>query len=246
MGLFGLRDPPSAGHRAPLVARPDHESYCRNFTQDLPGLLSREISRHHDQVIDHYRALFRQHSWLTDSLCWTVVQPLDEGIALDDLLWRLNSGRDPEERVMDDPMEVAMDEDLALLYVFEGDGAYGFLEGRFGDSLPDELLAALSEDARVWTTSWGFNRTSTIAYAGGGRIRARIDNYVRGQQIDDVPEIFADFPVMLDGLDREDLVGRQSAAFAFIEMATGVGVEGDRLDGEGCRVIVLDTPALWP
>lgn len=41
-------------------------------------------------------------------------------------------------------------------------------------------------------------------------------------------------------------MGRQSAALAFIEMATGVGVEGDRLDGEKCPVIVLDTPALWP
>ncbi|MEU7884241.1 hypothetical protein AB0B54_01955 [Microbispora bryophytorum] len=197
-------------------------------------------------MIDYYRALFERHQWLTDSLCWTVVQPLDEGITLDDLLWLLNSGHDPEERTMDHPMEVAMDEDLTLLYVFEGDGAYGFLEGGYGYPVSDELLSALSEDARVWTTSWQFNGTSTIAYAGGGRVRARIRNYVLGDQIDEetTPDVFTGFHAMLDDLDRQDFDGRRSAAFAFIETATGVGVESDRLDGEGCPVIVLDTPAI--
>jgi hypothetical protein len=197
-------------------------------------------------VIHDYRTLFERHQWLKDSLCWTVVQPLDEEVALDDLLWRLNRGHDPEERIMDYPMEVAMDEDLTLLYVFEGDGAYGFLECRYGNPLSDELLSTLSEDARVWTTSWQFNGTSTISYAGGGRVQARIRNYVLGDQIDEetTPDVFTGFHVMLDDLDRQDFDGRRSAAFAFIEAATGVGVESDRLDGEGCPVIVLDTPAI--
>ncbi|UBU12505.1 hypothetical protein [Nonomuraea gerenzanensis] len=195
--------------------------------------------------MDHYRALFERHQWLKDALCWTVVQPLDEGITRDDLLWRLNSGHDPEERILDHPMEVAMDEDLLLLYVFESDGAYGFLEGRYGYPLSDELLSALSESGRVWTTSWQFNGTSTISYAGGGRVQARIRNYVLGDRIDEetVSDVFTDFQVMLDDLDRRDFDGRRSAAFAFIETVTGVGVASDRLDGAGCPVIVLDAPA---
>ncbi len=202
--------------------------------------------RHDDHVIDHYRALFERHQWLKDSLCWTVVQPLDEGITLDDLLWRLNGGHDPEERTMDYPMEVAMNEDLTLLYVFEGDGAYGFLECRYGDPLSEELLSKLSEDARVWTTSWQFNGTSTIAYAGGGRVRARIRNYVLGDQVEEetAPGVFTGFHAMLDDLDGQDFDGKRSAAFAFIEAAAGVGVESDRLDGEEKSVIVLDTPAI--
>ena len=139
-----------------------------------------------------------------------------------------------------------MNEDLTLLYVFEGDGAYGFLECRYGYPLSDELLSTLSEDARVWTTSWQFNGTSTISYAGGGRVQARIRNYVLGDQIDEeiTPDVFTDFHAMLDDLDHQDFDGRRSAAFAFIETAAGVGVESDRLDGEGCPVIVLDTPAI--
>ncbi|MEV4804359.1 hypothetical protein AB0K18_30525 [Nonomuraea sp. NPDC049421] len=97
----------------------------------------------------------------------------------------------------------------------------------------------------MWTTSWQFNGTSTLACAGGGRVRARIGNYVFGDRIDNAPDVFTDFPVMLDALDDGDFDGRRCAAFAFIETATGVAVEGDRLDGEGCPVIVLDAPAIY-
>ncbi|MFG1972859.1 hypothetical protein ACGFJC_26330 [Nonomuraea fuscirosea] len=107
-------------------------------------------------MLDHYRALFRRYPWLADSACWTVVQPFDDELTPDDLLWRLNGGRDPEERTLDHPMETVLDE--------------------------------------------------------------------------------------LDDLDPEDFDGRRATALAFIEAATGVGIEIDRLDGEQTTVIVLDDP----
>lgn len=66
-------------------------------------------------MIDHYRALFQQHAWLADSLCWTVMQPLDEGIALDDLLWRRRPG-------VDDVMGVQPDIDDRLRGWWQGSG----------------------------------------------------------------------------------------------------------------------------
>jgi hypothetical protein len=200
--------------------------------------------RHHDHVLDHYRALFRRYPWLADSACWTVVQPFDDELTPDDLLWRLNGGRDPEERTLDHPMETALDEDLPMLYVFEGDGGYGFLECQYGRPLPDELLRTLSEDARVWTTSWSVNGASTMCCAGGGKIQAQIWNYVLADRIDEegAPDVLADFRAMLDDLAPEDFDGRRATALAFIEAATGVGIEIDRLDGEQTTVIVLDDP----
>ncbi|MEV5892580.1 hypothetical protein [Nonomuraea fuscirosea] len=195
-------------------------------------------------MLDHYRALFERHPWLADSACWTVVQPFDDEMTPDDLLWRMNGGRDPEERTLDHPMETALDEDLTMLYVFEGDGGYGFLECRYGHPPSDELLRTLSEDARVWTTSWQVNGASTICCAGGGKIQAEIWNYVLGDRIDEegASDILADFRAMLDALDREDFDGRRATALAFIEAATGVGIEIDGLDGEQKTVIVLDHP----
>ncbi len=195
---------------------------------------------HDDHVLDHYRALFKWHQWLTD----TVVQPFDDEMTPDDLLWRMNGGRDPEELTVDHPMELALNEDLTLLFVFEGDGGYGFLECTYGDPPSDELLRTLSEDARVWTTSWQVNGTSTIRCAAGGRIQSSIWNYVLGERIDEepAPDVFADFHVMLDALDREDFDGRRATALAFIEAATGVGIEIDWLDGEQTTVTVLDNP----
>ena len=43
---------------------------------------------HNDHVIDYHRGFFERHQWLEDGLSWTVVQPLDEEIMLDDLLRR--------------------------------------------------------------------------------------------------------------------------------------------------------------
>ncbi|MEU8403786.1 hypothetical protein AB0C28_52165 [Nonomuraea sp. NPDC048892] len=136
-------------------------------------------------MLDHYRALFKRHQWLTDGACWTVVQPFDDEMTPDDLLWRMNGGRDPEELTVDHPMELALNEDLTLLFVFEGDGGYGFLECTYGDPPSDELLRTL---------------------------------------------------------DREDFDGRRATALAFIEAATGVGIEIDWLDGEQTTVTVLDNP----
>ncbi|MEV0308502.1 hypothetical protein [Nonomuraea fuscirosea] len=146
-------------------------------------------------MLDHYRALFRRYPWLADSACWTVVQPFDDELTPDDLLWRLNGGRDPEERTLDHPMETALDEDLTMLYVFEGDGGYGFLECQYGRPLSGELLRTLSEDARVWTTSWSVNGASTMCCAGGGKIQAQIWNHVLGDRIDEegAPDVLADF-----------------------------------------------------
>ncbi|WP_181448610.1 hypothetical protein [Nonomuraea aridisoli] len=46
-------------------------------------------------MIDHYRRLFQQQQWFEEALCWIVVLPFDEETTADDLLWRLNGGRDP-------------------------------------------------------------------------------------------------------------------------------------------------------
>ncbi|WP_240809199.1 hypothetical protein [Microbispora catharanthi] len=76
-------------------------------------------------MIDHYRNLFNKQQWLEDGLCWTVVQPLNEEITVSDLLWRLNGGRDPEERIMEYPVEEAGEHFLPVLFVYEGEGAWG-------------------------------------------------------------------------------------------------------------------------
>ncbi|MCK2221068.1 hypothetical protein MF672_045795 [Actinomadura sp. ATCC 31491] len=127
-------------------------------------------------MIDYYRDLMRRYGWLEHGLRWIVVQPLDEELTRDDLLWRLNGGRDPERRVVPHPVEASANEDGALVFVVEGDGAWGFLDFT-GSTVPDELLAKLSAGARVWCTVWTFNRHDSLCYAAGGRVRARMSEF---------------------------------------------------------------------
>ncbi|MFG1619325.1 hypothetical protein ACGFI3_41780 [Nonomuraea wenchangensis] len=193
-------------------------------------------------MIDHYRNLFNQQQWFEDGLCWTVVQPLDEEITVGDLLWRLNGGRDPEERIMEYPREDAGEEFLPVLFIYEGEGAWGFLEFAYGFATPDYILTELSKESRVWMTTWHFNGGYTILYAAEGKIRARMRNFIFAEHTiqEGDPSILAEFRAMLDRLDPEDYRGKRSAAFAFIEASTGMGIEAEWLDVEEAPVIILD------
>ncbi|MFD1937544.1 MULTISPECIES: hypothetical protein [Nonomuraea] len=195
-------------------------------------------------MIDHYRNLFEWHQWLEDALSWTVVQPLDEELTVDDLLWRLNGGRDPEQRTMAYPTEAAFDEDQPVLFAFEGEGAWGFLEFTYGYGIPDHVLTELSKESRVWMTTWHFNGGYTILYAADGKIRARMRDFIFVEHAFEHgdPSILADFRALLDSLGAEDYRGKRSAAFAFIEAATSLRLEKEWLDVEEAPVIVLDNP----
>ncbi|TYB45140.1 hypothetical protein FXF51_60165 [Nonomuraea sp. PA05] len=193
-------------------------------------------------MIDHYRSLFDRHQWLENALCWTVVQPLDEEISVDVLLRRLNGGRDPHRRIMEYPTEEPWSEDLPVLFAFEDERTYGFLEFSYGYALADHILAGLSKASRVWMTTWHTFGGYTILHAADGEIKARMVDFVfaehRVQQGDS--SILADFLPMLDSLESEDYRGKLSAAFAFIERSTGMRLESDWLDVEEAPVIILD------
>ncbi|MEU8320648.1 hypothetical protein AB0C33_20020 [Nonomuraea sp. NPDC048881] len=193
-------------------------------------------------MIDHYRNLFSQQQYFEEALCWTVVQPRDEEITVDDLLRWLNGGRDPEKRIMEYPTEEAGEEDMPVLFVYQGEGAWGFLEFSHGFATPDHILSELSKESRVWMTTWHFNGGYTILYAADGKIRAWMRDFIFAEhtvQKGD-PGILAEFRAMLDNLDPEDYRGKRSAAFAFIEASTGLGIESEWLDVEEAPVIVLD------
>jgi hypothetical protein len=200
--------------------------------------------RHNDHVIDHYRSLFNRYQWLEDALCWTVVQPLDEEITVDDLLWRLNGGRAPEQRIMAYPTEEAYEENRPVLFVFKGQGTWGFLELAYGFATPDHILTELSKQSRVWMTTWHFNGGYTILYAADGEIRAWMRDFIFTEHRIEHGDsnILADFRAVLDSLDPEDYRGKRSAAFAFIEAATGMSLRGEWLDVEDAPVVVLDNP----
>ncbi|WP_043639035.1 hypothetical protein [Nonomuraea candida] len=200
-------------------------------------------------MIDHYREVFRRVGWL-DALCWVVVQPLDEEPGIDDVLWRLNGlwglngGRDPERRVMAYPPEEALEADAPVLFVFEDDGGWGLLEFTSGHALPEPVVGAISERARVWMASWRVNGGHTVLYAAGGRIRARMRDFVFGErrEEDGDPAVLAGLRAMLDGLDSGDFDGRCAAALAFIEQAAGVGFDAGEVTAENAPVVVLGTP----
>ncbi|MFC6577017.1 hypothetical protein [Planomonospora parontospora] len=195
-------------------------------------------------MIDYYRSLFDQHGYLENGLCWTVVQPLNEEITTDDLLRRLNGGRDPEHRIMEYPTEEAFMEDLPVLFVFKGEGTWGFLEFSYGFGLSDRVLTELSKESRVWMTTWHFKGGYTILYAADGEIRARMRDFIFTEHAIEQgdPSILADFRTMLDNLDPEDYSGKLSAAFAFVEAATGMRLESEWLDVEEAPVVILDNP----
>ncbi|ACZ91276.1 hypothetical protein [Streptosporangium roseum] len=216
-------------------------TYARWAAHRNPGNLSH---RHNDHVIDHYRDLFECHQWLESGLCWIVVQPLNEEITVDDLLWRLNGGRDPEQRTMAYPTEEAIEEFQPVLFVFEDEGAWGFLEFTYGMAPSDRALTELSKESRVWMTTWHFKGGYTILYAADGKIRARMRDFIFTEHIteDGDPSVLADFRAMLDSLGPQDYRGKYSAAFAFIEAATGMGLESEWLDVEDAPVVILDNP----
>ncbi|SDM61707.1 hypothetical protein SAMN05421869_14938 [Nonomuraea jiangxiensis] len=195
------------------------------------------------QVIDHYRDVLRRVAWL-DALCWIVVQPLGEHLGLDDVLWRVNGGRDPEQRVMAYPPEEALEAEEPVLFAFEGDGAWGLLEFTYGYGLSDQVLATVSEGARVWMASWRVTGGHTVVYAADGRIRARMWEFVFGdrREEDGDPSALAGLRTLLDGLARDDFDGKRAAVFAFTEQTTGVGFDADQLLAENAPVIVLDVP----
>ncbi|GAA3442362.1 hypothetical protein [Planomonospora venezuelensis] len=195
-------------------------------------------------MIDYYRDFFEQHQWLEDGLSWTVVQPLNEEITPGDLLRRMNGGRDPEQRTMEYPREEAMDEDRPVLLVSEGEGTWGFLELAYGFGLSDRVLMELSEESRVWMVTWHFNGGYTVLYAAGGEIRARMRDFIFTEHIFEQgdPNVLAGFRTMLDSLGPEDYSGKRSAAFAFIEAATGMRIEAGWPDVEDAPVVILDNP----
>ncbi|QYC38916.1 hypothetical protein Nocox_06445 [Nonomuraea coxensis DSM 45129] len=193
-------------------------------------------------MIDYYRDLLRRHAWLEESLCWLVVQPLDEDLTRDDVLWRLNGGRDPEQRIVPDPVDANANMDGELIFAFEGDGAWGFLDWS-GVPASDEIVAALSEDCRVWLTSWNFSGQSTLLYAAGGRIRTRVHRFHFARHITEEgdPAAVAGLHTLLGGVPHDDYTGRRAAALAFVEASTGVAIESERFDEEEGPVIILDT-----
>ncbi|WP_433367386.1 hypothetical protein [Streptosporangium sp. CA-115845] len=195
-------------------------------------------------MIDYYRSFFERHQWLEDGLTWTVAQPLNEEITVDDLLRQLNGGRDPERRVMEYPREEAADENRPVLLVSEGEGTWGFLELAYGFGLSDRVLTALSTKSRVWMVTWHFNGGYTILHAADGEIRARMRDFLFTQYAveEGDPTVLADFRAMLAGLDPEDYSGKRSAAFAFIEAATGMSLESEWPDVEDAPVVILDNP----
>lgn len=198
--------------------------------------------RHNDHVIDYYRDFFEEHQWLENGLSWTVVQPLNEEITLDDLLRRLNGGRDPEQRTMEYPREEAMGEDGPVLLVSEEEGTWGFLELAYGFGLSDRVLTELSTESRVWMVTWHFNGGYTILYAADGKIRARMRDFIFSEHAveEGDPGVLADIRAMLDSLEPDDYRGKRGAAFAFIEAATGMGLEREWPDVEDAPVVILD------
>jgi hypothetical protein len=56
------------------------------------------------------------------------------------------------------------------------------------------------------------------------------------------PGVLADFRAMLDSLEPDDYRGKRGAAFAFIEAATGMGLEREWPDVEDAPVVILDNP----
>ncbi|MEV8637023.1 hypothetical protein AB0395_35820 [Streptosporangium sp. NPDC051023] len=195
-------------------------------------------------MIDYYRSFFERHQWLENGLSWTVVQPLNEEITVDDLLRRLNGGRAPEQRIMEYPREEAMEESCPVLLVSEGEGTWGFLELAYGFGLSDRVLTELSRESRVWMVTWHFNGGYTILYAADGKIRARMCDFIFTEHRieDDAPSILADFRAMLDTLGPEDYRGKRSAAFAFVEAATGMDLDSELPDVENAPVVILDNP----
>ncbi|MER6509409.1 hypothetical protein ABT158_21485 [Nonomuraea sp. NPDC001636] len=193
-------------------------------------------------MIDHYRNLFSQQQYFEEALCWTVVQPLRDEITVDDLLWRLNGGRDPEERIMEYPREEAGEEGMPVLFVYQGEGAWGFLEFSQGFATPDHILTELSKESRVWMTTWHFNGGYTILYAADGKVRAQMRDFIFDEHTvqEGDQSILAEFRSMLDSLDSEDYRGKRSAALAFIEASTGMGIESEWLDVEEASVVILD------
>ncbi|MGJ6965924.1 hypothetical protein ACSDR0_28850 [Streptosporangium sp. G11] len=193
-------------------------------------------------MIDHYRSLFEWQQWLESGLCWIVVQPLDKEVTVNDLLRRLNRDRDPEQRTMAYPTEEAIDEDLPVLFVFKGEGASGFLEFTYGIAPYDHTLTELAKRSRVWMVTWHFNGGYTILYAADGEIRARMRDFIFTEHVfkEGDPSILAGFRAMLDGLGPEDYRGKYSAAFAFVEAVTGMGLESEWLDVEDAPVVILD------
>ncbi|GIH65228.1 hypothetical protein Msi02_60450 [Microbispora siamensis] len=140
------------------------------------------------------------------------------------------------------PREDAVMEDLPVIFVYEGEGAWGFLEFSHGFATPDHILTELSKGSRVWMTTWHFNGGYTFLYAADGRIRARMRDFLFREHasLEGDPSILADFRAMLDGLDPEDYRGKRSAAFAFIEASTGMGIDGEWLEAEEAPVVILD------
>ncbi|MET9067201.1 hypothetical protein [Streptosporangium sandarakinum] len=195
-------------------------------------------------MIDHYRSLFERNQWLEDGLCWIIVQPLNEEIMVDDLLRRLNGGRTPEHRIMEYPTEEAGEELQPVYFVFEDAGTWGFLEFAYGMAPSDHTLTELSKEARVWMTTWHFKGGETLLYAADGKIRARMGDFLFAEhtiQQGDL-SILTDFRAMLDSLDPQDYRGRRSAPFAFMEAATGMGLESEWLDVENAPVVILNNP----
>ncbi|WP_181448609.1 hypothetical protein [Nonomuraea aridisoli] len=67
------------------------------------------------------------------------------------------------------PREEAFEEEQPVFFVYEGEGASGFLEFTHGFAPADHVLAELSRESRVWMTTWHFNGGHTILYAADGR-----------------------------------------------------------------------------
>ena len=53
------------------------------------------------------------------------------------------------------------------------------------------------------------------------------------------PSVLEGFRATLDGLHREDYRGKESAAFAFVEEATGMGLETEWPDVADAPVVIL-------
>src|SRR5690606_10512672 len=104
------------------------------------------------------------------------------------------------------------------------------------------VLSELSRESRAWMATWHFNGGYTVLYAADGKIRARMGDFVfpENRVEDGDPAALDGLRAMLDALGPEDFDGKRAAAFAFIEAATGMGLDMDLPEAENVPVVVLD------
>jgi hypothetical protein len=177
----------------------------------------------HD-LVTHYQNFLESHQWLANGLSWTVVEPAKPSTdPLRTVAAKLTGGGSPEIARDLNIRETDLYPVQALFAGTSGSHVVLLEKGGAYVSSP-EVLAWLSDGARVWNVGWHIHGGERLTYAVDGEILASVHELNPRQMTGTAPDSIAEELTPLRDAASVDLSRASALTEAWVRKTTAMGI----------------------